>query len=139
MAYASAFAIFMLPQSLITTSLVTALFTRMSAHAAARDGDAVRADMSFGLRVVGVFTVFAAAALTVLAIPVVQAVIPTAQPDAAVGFAAVLVALSIGIPAQGVWTIDQRVSYAYEDARTLFHIQIPMSYTHLTLPTIYSV
>jgi len=126
-AYAAAFSIYMLPQSLITTSLVTALFTRMSAHAAAQDGEAVRADMSFGMRVVGVFTVFAAAALCVLAIPVVQAVIPTASPAAAVGFAAVLVALSLGIPAQGVWTIDQRVSYAYEDARTLFRIQIPMA------------
>lgn len=126
-AYASAFSIYMLPQSLITTSLVTALFTRMSGHAAAGDGAAVRADMSFGIRVVGVFTVFAAAALAVLAIPVVQAVIPTASPEAAVGFAAVLLALSLGIPAQGVWTIDQRVSYAYEDARTLFRIQIPMA------------
>ncbi len=126
-AYAGAFAIYMLPQSLITTSLVTALFTRMSTHAAARDGAAVRTDMSFGMRVVGVFTVFAAAALSVLAIPVVQAVIPTASPTEAIGFAAVLVALSLGIPAQGIWTIDQRVSYAYEDARTLFWIQVPMA------------
>lgn len=126
-AYSSAFSIYMLPQSLITTSLVTALFTRMSAHAAVNDGAAVREDMSFGMRVVGVFTVFAAAALAVLAVPVVQAVIPTASPEAAVGFAAVLAALSLGIPAQGIWTIDQRVSYAYEDARTLFRIQIPMA------------
>lgn len=126
-AYTSAFALYMLPQSLITTSLVTAMFTRMSHHAAERDLAGVRSDLSLGLRVVGLFTVFAAAAFMVLAIPLVQAVLPSISPGSAVGFAAVLVALSVGIPAQGVWTMAQRVSYAFEDARTLFYIQIPMA------------
>ena len=58
-AYTGAFAIYMLPHSLITVSLVTALFTRMSEHAAERNVAGVRSDLSFGLRTVGVFTVFA--------------------------------------------------------------------------------
>ncbi len=126
-AYTGAFAIYMLPHSLITVSLVTALFTRMSEHAAERNVAGVRSDLSFGLRTVGVFTVFAAAAFVVLAIPLVQAALPTTPPSAAPGFAAVLVALSLGIPGQALWTMVQRVSFAFEDARTLFYIQIPMA------------
>lgn len=126
-AYNSAFGIYMLPQSLITTSLVTALFTRMSAKAADRDGAAVRDDMSFGLRTVGLFTVLSAAALAVLAIPVIQAVVPSVPAQYSPGFGAVLVGLSVGIPAQGMWSVVQRVSYAYEDARTIFWIQVPMA------------
>lgn len=126
-AYNSAFGIYMLPQSLVTTSLVTALFTRMSANAADRDGAAVREDMSFGLRTVGVFSVFATACLLVLAVPTTQAVVPSVPPQYAPGFAAVLVGLSIGIPGQAIWSMVQRVSYAYEDARTIFWIQVPMA------------
>ena len=126
-AYTGAFAIYMLPQSLITVSLVTALFTRMSEHAAERNVPGVRGDLSFGLRTVGVFTVFASAAFVVLAIPLVQTALPTTPSAAAPGFAAVLVALSLGIPGQALWTMVQRVSFAFEDARTLFYIQIPMA------------
>src|SRR5665647_2981818 len=49
-AYSNAFMIFMLPHSLVTVSLLTALFTRLSDHAAARDTGAVRTDFSYGLR-----------------------------------------------------------------------------------------
>ena len=57
-----AFLIFMLPHSLVTVSLATALFTRLSGQAHDADVDGVRATLSSGLRVVGVFTVFATAA-----------------------------------------------------------------------------
>ncbi len=41
-AYNNAFTIFMLPHSLVTVSLLTAMFTRLSGHAAAGDTRAVR-------------------------------------------------------------------------------------------------
>ena len=53
----SAFLIFMLPHSLVTVSLATALFTRLSGQAHDKDVDGVRATLSSGLRVVGMFTV----------------------------------------------------------------------------------
>ena len=53
-AYGSAFLLFMLPHSLITVSLVTALFTRMSHAAHENDTRAVRRDLSVGLRLTGV-------------------------------------------------------------------------------------
>lgn len=126
-AYTGAFAIYMLPHSLITVSLVTALFTRMAENAADRNIAGVRRDLSFGLRGVGVFTVFAGAAFAVLSIPLVQATLFIFRPGEAEGFGAVLFALSLGIPGLAVWAMVQRVSYAFEDARTLFFIQIPMA------------
>ncbi|HHW82334.1 MAG TPA: murein biosynthesis integral membrane protein MurJ, partial [Actinomycetales bacterium] len=126
-AYTSAFMVYMLPQSLVTTSLVTAVFTSMSNKAAAGNHTGVRDDMSSTVRTLGVFTMFASAAMVVLALPVVQTVLFTTPAGAVPGFAAVLAALAVGIPGQSIWTVVQRVSFAYEDARTLAKIQIPMS------------
>src|SRR5690606_27485635 len=114
-AYDNAFLIFMLPQSLVTVSLVTALFTRLSGNAAARDGAKVRDDLSLGLRTLGVFTVFATAAFAVLAIPLVQLVLlDRADFPSYRAVGAVLVAMSFGLIAMAVWTMVQRIFYAYE-------------------------
>ena len=77
-AYDVAFLIFMLPHSLVTVSLATALFTRLSGQAHDDDVAGVRATLSSGLRVVGVFTVFATAAIAVLALPLTRVVLATA-------------------------------------------------------------
>ncbi|QOR70749.1 murein biosynthesis integral membrane protein MurJ [Ruania alkalisoli] len=127
-AYDNAFLIFMLPQSLITVSLVTAMFTRLSEHAAAGRAFRVRDDLSRGLRTLAVFTIFAAAAFMVLAIPLTQVVTfdqATFASYRAVGH--VLVAMLIGLPAIAIWTMAQRVYFAYEDAKSLFVIQVPMA------------
>ncbi|HZL03341.1 MAG TPA: lipid II flippase MurJ, partial [Cellulomonas sp.] len=75
--YDNAFLIFMLPHSIVTVSLMTALFTRLSARAAAEDVDAVRADLSLGLRTVGLFTVLATALIALLALPIGRVLFPT--------------------------------------------------------------
>lgn len=127
-AYDNAFLIFMLPQSLVTVSLVTALFTRVAQNAAARDGAKVRDDLSLGLRSLGIVTVFATVAFAVLAIPLVQVVVLDGSTFAAYrAVGAVLVAMSFGLVAIAVWTMVQRIFYAYEDTRTLFRLQVPMA------------
>ncbi|WP_200837491.1 murein biosynthesis integral membrane protein MurJ [Ruania rhizosphaerae] len=127
-AYDNAFLIFMLPQSLITVSLVTAMFTRLSEHAAGGRAFAVRDDLSRGLRTLAVFTIFAAAAFMVLAIPLTQVVTFDQATFASYrAVAHVLVAMLIGLPAIAIWTMAQRVYFAYEDAKSLFVIQVPMA------------
>ncbi|WP_235856760.1 murein biosynthesis integral membrane protein MurJ [Occultella glacieicola] len=127
-AYDNAFLIFMLPQSLITVSLVTAMFTRLSEQAASSDTRAVRDSLSFGLRTLAVFTVFAAAALMVLAIPVTQVIqFDTASFPAYRAVGGVLVAMLAGLPAIAIWTMAQRVYFAFEDTKSLFGIQVPMA------------
>ncbi|WP_241237084.1 murein biosynthesis integral membrane protein MurJ [Georgenia faecalis] len=119
--------LYILPQSLITVSLVTALFTRVSTYAAEENLAGVRADLSTGLRTIAVFTVFASAALSVVALPLVQAILPTTTFPEAQGIARVVVALLAGIAALGALTMVQRVYYAFEDTRSLFRLQIPMT------------
>lgn len=125
--YDYAFTIFMLPQSLITVSLVTAMFTRMSHDAAAGDAVRVRDQLSMGLRNLAIFTVFATLALMVLAIPIVAVILaggPSWEEQRAIGH--VVVAFALGLVPIGMWTMVQRVYFAYEDTRSVFHIQIPM-------------
>lgn len=126
-AYDAAFLIFMLPHSLVTVSLATALFTRLAEQAHDGDARAVRATLSYGMRVVGVFTVLAAAVLSVLAIPVTQLILPSATAQATDAVAQVVVAMVIGLPAFGAWSMCQRVYYAYEDTRSMVPVQVGMA------------
>lgn len=125
--YTIAFTIFMLPHSLVTVSLVTALYTRLANHAADDDVPGVRRDLAGGLRTVGVFTVLATAVVLVLALPVSRLIVINDVPEAAAVLAPVVVTLVLGLVALGVWSLVQRVYYAYEDARSLFWVQVPMA------------
>lgn len=126
-AYDVAFLIFMLPHSLVTVSLATALFTRLSGQAHDTDVDGVRATLSSGLRVVGVFTIFATAAVIVLDLPLTRVVLATASAASAEAVAAVVLTMIVGLPAFGAWSMFQRVYYAYEDARSMVPIQVVMA------------
>lgn len=126
--YNYAFLVFMLPHSLVTVSLLTALFTGLSAKAAAGDVRAVRAELSFGLRTVGLFTVVAAAVIMVLAYPFARVLQPSVPAQDVAALATVIVAMLLGLPAFGAWSMAQRVFYAYEDARSMFPIQIVMAF-----------
>lgn len=126
-AYDYAFLVFMLPHSLVTVSLATALFTRLSAQAGDGDTDGVRASLSNGLRVIGLATVISAAAVGVLAYPVVRLFLWTAPAAEVRAVGAVVVAMVIGLPAFGAWSMCQRVYYAYEDARGMVPVQVVMA------------
>ncbi|KQR17189.1 murein biosynthesis integral membrane protein MurJ [Cellulomonas sp. Leaf334] len=126
-AYSVAFLIFMLPHSLVTVSLATALFTRLSGQAHDGDVAAVRATLSSGLRVVGVFTVFATAAVVVLVLPLTRVVLATSSEGSADAVATVVLTMILGLPAFGAWSMFQRAYYAYEDARSMVPIQVAMA------------
>ena len=125
--YDNAFLVFMLPHSLVTVSLLTALFTGMSARAARGDTVAVRSDLSFGLRTVGLFTILAAAVFMVLALPGARVLQPFAPAGDVSALATVIVVMLVGLPAFGAWSVAQRVFYAYADARSMFPIQVAMA------------
>jgi putative peptidoglycan lipid II flippase len=122
-AYAYGFMIFMLPHSLVTVSLLTALFPRLSSQAADRAHKDVASTFSSGARVVGLFTVLAGTLGILLSGPLVQAVLPTIG-AATEPTARVVVAFMVGLPAFGVWSACQRVYYAYEDARGLVPVAV---------------
>ena len=115
----NAYLVYMLPQSLVVTSIITALFTRMSEKAAAGDAAGVREDLSLGLRSAGVFTVLATAGICVLAVPALQLFTPSISLSEAQASAPMLIALALGIVPQGIWFGTQRVMLAYSDTKRL--------------------
>lgn len=120
-----AWLIFMLPHSIVTVSIATAYFTRMSGHA--RDGDlaSVRADVASSLRSILLVMVFSAAGLMVLAFPF-AALFGRDYPQVqALGF--VLLAFLPGLIPFSILFVLQRVFYALEDTRTPFIIQVVQS------------
>lgn len=126
--YDVAFLVIMLPQSLIVVSLVTAMFTRMSEKASASDVAGVRSDLSLALRTVAVFTMPAAAIFLVLGNVIARAVTFAAQPiDSDILVGVVIASMTIGLPFLAFWTVVQRVHLSYQDARTVFFLQIPMA------------
>ena len=138
-AYANAFLLFMLPHGIITVSLVTALFTRIS-HAA-HDGDtrAVTADLRRGLTLPGSILLPGTAAILLVSPWLLAAVLPGTprdQTDASVG---VLVAMMIGLVPYGWFFLVQRAFYAYEDGRTPFVLQLVLTGVALTFTFVGSI
>jgi putative peptidoglycan lipid II flippase len=122
--YDNAYLLFFLPHSLVAVSLVTAVFTRMAVAASAGRTDDVRADASLAVRLTGVATVVATAAVVVLGPDLARAVFFRNTAAETESIALVTTAMTLGLVAFSAMYMFQRVYYAYEDARTPFWIQV---------------
>lgn len=120
-----AWLIFILPHSIVTVSLGTAYFTRMSGHA--RDGrrDLLRDDIGASLRTITMIMMLATIGLAVVSGPFSR--IFSSDPVLVEGMARVLVAFVIGLIPFSTLFITQRVFYALDDTRTPFFIQLAQS------------
>ncbi len=122
--YTNALLIFMLPHGLVTVSLVTALFTRMSRAAHAGDLGEVRADVDRGMRLTAVATVPATVGAFVLGFAATATLYQGSSESSTRGIAIVMMAMMTGLVPFGVLYLLQRVFYAFEDARTPFRLQL---------------
>lgn len=118
----NAWLLFMLPHSIITVSLATAFYPRISTHAAEGDTAGVRDDLSTQLRIVLVAMVPAAAALLAAALPVTAMFQETVPQSRAV--APVFVAFLVGLLPFTVLYVVQRCFYALADTRTPFRFTL---------------
>lgn len=116
-----AFLLFMLPHSLLTVSLVTALFTQMSRAANARNHALVRRDVREGLRLIGVATIPCTVGGIVLAEPLITAFYGEGS---VWPIGSIMVPMLLGLSIYGLCVTVQRAFYAYEDARTPFRMQL---------------
>ena len=121
----NAWLLFMLPHSIITVSIATAYFTRMTHDAERGDLDSVRRNLSLSLRIVGLFTVFSSVALMVVAAPFGRMF--AADFDGAFSIGAVLLAYMPGLVLFSMLFIIQRVFWAMHDHRTPFLMQLVQS------------
>jgi putative peptidoglycan lipid II flippase len=123
-AYGYAFLLFMLPHSLITVSLVTALFTRLSRAAHEGDHRAVVGDLSRGLRMPAVLLVPGTVAIALLGTQAARVVFFDNSPTESRAIAQVMIAMMLGLAPFGWLYLIQRVFYAFEDAKTPFYLQV---------------
>lgn len=118
--YQMAFVIFMLPQSVITISLVTALLPSLSQQAADGRLDLVRERIGWTLRTSGSLMVPATAALVVLGVPIGVLLFNygsmTLESSRLLGLTVSMFAL--GLPAFSAYYVLMRGFYALEDTRT---------------------
>lgn len=124
--YTQALMVYLLPHSLITVSIATALFTGMSAAAAKNDIVRVRDLTSQGLRTIGVFTIFATTVFVVLAQPITKLLVPTLSPGEVRVVSQVLITMALGLVPLGAMVLMKWVYYAFEDGRSVFLFQIPV-------------
>ena len=119
LAYSTAFMIFMVPQSLITVSLTTAIFTRMAGAVADRG---VAHNYALGVRTITSLTLVAAAILMAGSVPMMEIAMAAkgGDPQAVTAYALVLASLMPGVASTGMVLMSQRVFFAYEDVKPVF-------------------
>jgi putative peptidoglycan lipid II flippase len=113
-----AWLIFMLPHSVVTVSIATAYFTKMSEHVQAKKIDLMKVDLRSALRVVVLVNVFSSIALILLSLPVARVFVGEYPSTVALGN--VLFATMFGLIPFGLVFMFQRAFYAFEDTRTPF-------------------
>lgn len=117
----TAFMVFMVPQSLITVSLTTAIFTRMANSVAEGDDRGVADSYHLGVKTITSLTLPAAAILMAGSVPMMQmAAYSESNQSLVVGYAWILAAFMPGVASTGMVLMSQRVFFAYEDVRPVF-------------------
>lgn len=127
--YSKAYLLFVLPHSIITVSVVTALLPRMSRAAAASDLRGVASDVGAGSKLVLAAMAPAAAALLILGQPlsIVLFGFGNAGEASARIIGVILQGFVIGLPAFTLFYVLLRGFYALEDTRTPALLNIGMS------------
>jgi len=115
----TAWLIFMLPHSIITVSVATAYFTRMSEHASRGDTVKLRTDASSAIRGTTLLIVLASAVIMVCAYPFAAVFVHESFAQTQ-GIGNVIIAYLLGLVAFCVLFVVQRTFYALGDTRTPF-------------------
>ncbi|KOY57598.1 murein biosynthesis integral membrane protein MurJ [Streptomyces sp. XY332] len=125
-AYSNAYQLWIVPQGIVTVSLVTALMPRMSSAASDGDLSGVRRDVSYALRSSAALVVPAAALFAALAPWIVGSVFGYGRTGAAdiEVMAGMLVAFAPGLIAFSGQYVLSRAFYALSDTRTPFFLNL---------------
>ncbi|MFJ8595439.1 murein biosynthesis integral membrane protein MurJ [Streptomyces sp. NPDC093598] len=137
-AYMYAQTIWMLPQSIVTVSLVTALLPRMSRAAAEGRVPELRADLSRALRVTGVVIVPAGFLFLALGPRISTLLFAHGAADAASAqpLGQMLQAFGLGLIPFSAQYVFLRAFYAFEDTRTPFFMATWIGAVNIALATV---
>lgn len=113
--------IYMMPQSIIATSISIAIFTRIASAVADGQLQRVKDDFHFGVRTTTVLNLWSAAILGAGAIPIFQALAANSSRVEISYTALALVMMLPGLAAAAIVMFGQRVFFAFEDGRPVFY------------------
>lgn len=130
--YENAFLFFILPHSLIATSLITAMFTRMSRAAQAGDLDVLGGQYRHGLRLLGAAMVPISVAMVVLAPAITYLLLFRNSFEEAQATAVVTMGLVVGLAPYSVYILSGRIFHAFQDGRTPFKMQLAITAVSVT-------
>jgi len=127
LAYENAFLFFILPHSLIATSLITAMFTQMSRSAHAEDLAALGDQYRHGLRLLGVAMVPISVGMFLLAPAVTATLLFDNSPEETLATAHITMALVVGLAPYAAYILSGRIFHAFQDGRTPFRMQVSIT------------
>ena len=110
--------IFMLPHSVVTVSVATAYYTKISTSASNGDLASMKADLLAALRLIVIFMTLATAGIIVLAFPLARVFSPGFEQAEALAY--VIIALAVGLVPFSLVHMLQRAFFALEDTKTPF-------------------
>ncbi|CAN5517715.1 hypothetical protein BH23ACT6_BH23ACT6_22690 [soil metagenome] len=122
--YDTAFLIFILPHSLIATSLLTAMLPQLSRSAAADDYVALSRQYRHGLRLLATAMVPIAVAMILLAPQVTALLLLLSGRQATQATAQIVMILTLGLVPYGIYLLSQRIFHAYQEGRPTFQLQL---------------
>ena len=125
-----AWLIFMLPHSVATVSIATAYFTKMAQHVHEGKIESFKKDFIDGIRAILVISVFATAALIVMAYPVSR--VFAGEFPALVALGNVIIAMMLGLIPFSFVFMMQRAFFALEDTRSPFMFTVVQIGLHIT-------
>jgi len=125
-----AWLIFMLPHSVATVSIATAYFTKMAQHVDEGKMESFKKDFIDGMRAILVISIFASAALIVLAYPVAR--VFAGEFPALVALGNVIIAMMLGLVPFSFVFMMQRAFFALEDTRSPFIFTVIQISLHIS-------
>lgn len=126
-AYANAFLLFILPHSLIATSLLTAMLPSLSRAAAADDQPLLAEQYRRGLRLLATAMVPITIGMIILAPQITALLFILTGPQATNAIATILMILLVGLVPYGLYLLSQRVFHAYQEGRPPFQLQVSIT------------
>jgi len=86
-----------------------------------------------------VFTLFATALFMVLSLPVTKLLVFSMSPEEVVVISRVVWSLSLGLMPLGAMVLMKWVYFAYEDGKSVFYFQIPVTITLMLVAFVISL
>lgn len=114
------FMVYMLPQSIVSVSIATVLFTRIATAAADNDQREMVRQYHFGVHTTLLLTLWMAAIIGAASVPIFQAIAFKEDIVAWSGFANALVVMLPGVAGATIVLFSQRIFYSLENGKPVF-------------------